>query len=299
MEQHFTYAQDAPTENIAQGDVLERTHELESILSDIHPYYHRKTENTYFIVLTQSCDLVRGRASDGLCKADYISIAPVRPLNYILQEEVDNMSASAFGEIKVCSSRDKKNLSFFLSRLLNNNHPEYFYLHKDPARGLHGDYMAMLRLSVAIKKMHYQTCLDARILQLTSEFQAKLGWLVGEIYSRVGTTDWAPEKLESQVKRNLDGKALWVEDKELARLKKKVRAWQGNNPSNELTPEVLEELSRQTPSKKEEVESRIESIIRDSPPIVTLLENEALTERELRSLINLFRVDPTLATLLK
>ncbi|BAC47429.1 bsr2164 [Bradyrhizobium diazoefficiens USDA 110] len=42
--------------------------------------------------------------------------------------------------------------------------------------------------------LHLATCVAAKILQLTDTFQAKLGWLVGQMYSPVGTQDMDADK---------------------------------------------------------------------------------------------------------
>ena len=77
-------------------------------------------------------------------------------------------------------------------KLLNNNHPEYFYLAEDVDCHLSEACVAFLKLAIPIKSEHYDRCLAARISQLKEIFQAKLGWLAGNIYSRVGTPDWVP-----------------------------------------------------------------------------------------------------------
>ena len=57
---HFCYAQsnDYLSEELSQGDILKRTPELDEILAKVHPHFHQHRKNLYFMVLTQSCDLV-------------------------------------------------------------------------------------------------------------------------------------------------------------------------------------------------------------------------------------------------
>ena len=60
------------------------------------------------------------------------------------------------------------------------------------------DYCAFLHLSIAVKaELHYDTLKAARVLQLTDSFQHKLGYLVGSMYSRVGTEDWIPDACDA------------------------------------------------------------------------------------------------------
>lgn len=51
--------------------------------------------------------------------------------------------------------------------------------------------VAYLKVSIPLKSgEHYDKCLKAKRIELADEFKAKLGWLIGDMYSRVGTTDW-------------------------------------------------------------------------------------------------------------
>ena len=70
-----------------QGDVLERTGEIEAILERLYPYAYQNPEKyPYFVVLTQSCDLVEDNTRER--KAEHITLAAVRPLHLFLEHEV-------------------------------------------------------------------------------------------------------------------------------------------------------------------------------------------------------------------
>ncbi len=45
-----------------QGDVLERTSAIDNLLKVVHPHFHGRMKNLFFMVLTQSCDLVQRKA---------------------------------------------------------------------------------------------------------------------------------------------------------------------------------------------------------------------------------------------
>lgn len=62
---HFTYKQFPDMSSLCQGDVLRVTDEMREILKEVHPYFLNE-QYKYFMVLTQSCDLVRRNA--GKCK---------------------------------------------------------------------------------------------------------------------------------------------------------------------------------------------------------------------------------------
>ena len=72
---HFTYKHSPDMSSLCQGDVLQVTDGMRDILKEVHPYFLNK-QYKYFMVLTQSCDLVR--RNGGNCKTPYITLAAVR-----------------------------------------------------------------------------------------------------------------------------------------------------------------------------------------------------------------------------
>ncbi len=196
-----------------QGDVLKRTVDLDAVLAEVHPHYHRHTKNLFFMVVTQSCDLVV--RSDG-AKAPYINIVPVRSLDEVISRQVANLtSANVKTPLPLLTDKSKSRLSEFLRRLLNNNEPSFFYLESDDTE-LGQDCCAFLRLSIPIKTdLHYKKCLDAKILQLNENFQSKLGSLVGQMFSRVATKDWDSRAVDLKLKRLIEYAAIFVPDSKL------------------------------------------------------------------------------------
>ena len=103
-------------------------------------------------------------------------------------------------------------------------------------------------LSIAIKSnFHYDACLNSKILELTDAFKAKLGWLVGRIYSRVGTQDWVPscvtkEGFSEIIDKLLEENIVWIDKKVI----------------NKLKGEYSAEISSMSPSEIQELASSIE-----------------------------------------
>lgn len=274
MDLHWTYKSNstktpegsAPSDtgvgvdSLEQGDILRSDYEpLHDLLKKYHPYYAEHPDNEFFIVLTQSCDLV---FRDGGYKAPYISIAPVRPLRKVIQREFDGSlhnkkpDAQAYG-----SGGLRGQFEFFLERLFNNNHPKYFYLEKQPDRGLPEDMCSILTLGISIKTEHYESCLNARVLQLADNFQAKLGWLVGQLYSRVGTPDWPEGQLENKISEKLKDTAAWVNDELIAILDKKVADFEANNENKHVDATTLKKLMDEIPNKKEQAIDAIFTVL--------------------------------------
>ena len=66
---------------------------------------------------------------------------------------------------------------------------------------------------------HFGICLQAKTCQLKEAFQAKLGWLIGNLYSRVATAEWDTENpgdlLSGQVKKLLRQSFVTCEDEQI------------------------------------------------------------------------------------
>lgn len=216
MATHYVY-DDPDKTQLAQGDVLRPTPALVEVLNQYHPHYAEHPDYRFFAILTQSCDLVR---RDGkLPKAAYVSIAAARTLEETLEREAAKAQKDWQREAKVIGGRQRNTLLMFLQRLLDNNEPGYFYLHSDQGLGIYRPCCVVLALSVALRVQHYDTLLEAKLAQLKDTFQAKLGWLIGDMYSRVGTTEWDKEYPDNPVKDEaktvLDGTLHSVTDEQI------------------------------------------------------------------------------------
>ena len=185
---HFTYKSNPDMGSLCQGDLLRITTALRETLGTVHPYFLSE-QYKYFMVLTQSCDLVKRH---GKCKTQYITLAAVRDFDSFFENRlISDQYAEKVNGLLLMDVRKKDRAYQFLERLYNNTESDYFFLYKEPELSLPNSMIASLKVSIALKsELHYQECLDAKLLELSDEFKAKLGWLVGNIYSRVGTTDW-------------------------------------------------------------------------------------------------------------
>ena len=264
---HFTYKTPADIAQLQQGDILNKTDEIKSLLEIVHPHY-LKEDYLYFIVLTQTCDLWRRGAKP--CKAPYITLAAVRPLDLLLEREIKQyQNQHALSKGKIIDKSFYVKLASFIEKLLNNNAPEYFYLHEDAGLGFSESCVAFLRLSIAIKaKEHYDKCLKAKVLELDDTFKAKLGWLVGNMYSRVGTEDWVPAVLPStnafnkKIKSILDQHCYWIDVPEFeAELKKRY----SSDVIEAMSAEQLLQLANDIPllSKEDKIITKLENTLQN------------------------------------
>jgi hypothetical protein len=273
-ECHFTYCL-PQNPDLQQGDILSKTPEILKIIGEVHPHY-LKDDYINFIVLTQTCDLVRRIPNQ--CNARYITLAAVRPLNLAIEREINKYQTEFEKLAMVCSNEEKFKVINFIERLLNNNDPEYFYLHEAPQFSLFESSCAFLRLSIAIKSdLHYDACLGSRILSLDEVFQAKLGWLVGNIYSRVGTEDWVPNHLSKtefikKAKRLANEVCIWIEEERLKVARQNAGEMLLLNKQKEIRDYIAKIIIK---SKREKILDRLSVVLLN----IDLVMEDILPER--------------------
>lgn len=213
---HWTYRSFNPEDDLEQGDIIEPNAEMLALFQQVHPHFCDPKYLT-FIIVSQTCDLVR--RSSG-CKARHLSLAVVRSISAVMPRLLDEYAIKGIeGVYRKSRRRDTKLL---LTRIINQNEQAagIFYLHPDADAGIGEHAVAMLRVSIAVRAEHYHLLCHARRGRLVSEFQMKLGWLTGNLYSRVATPDW-PEttgkNLVDEILRDYDEqispKPVWLDDK--------------------------------------------------------------------------------------
>lgn len=244
---HFTYSDQPDMKSLRQGDVLKRTPELLEVLREVHPHYADE-KYTYFQVLTQSCDLVRRDGAQ--CKSRYISLAAVRSVDVVIQRAIEKYEKKiTFQDKLYCSEQHKAQLKDAINKLLNNNDTNHFFLKADPESGITLDSCTLLHLSISIQSnLHFETCLAAKIVELKENFRAKLGWLVGNLYSRVGTEDYVPSAIPDKssydafVNDMIERYVAWVPQSDFSSFRSNTK------DANSLT-EITERVSQQREKK--------------------------------------------------
>ncbi|MGO8998266.1 MAG: hypothetical protein ACLQVI_33515 [Polyangiaceae bacterium] len=220
---HWTYAEDVrPEDDLSQGDYLAPTDKLREVLKQVHPHFCNE-KYVGFVITTQTCDLAR--RGGGECTARYISIASVRTLYTVLPRLVASLEGAIVKD-NVFRQSKKSKASELLDRVVDQNEQSLglFYFHEDSELGIGDPCVAYLRVTVALKADHYAVLVAARRGRLKPDFQAKFGWLVGNLYARPATTDWAEQPNGDAAKREVINRLLrsesiqWVEDKALEML---------------------------------------------------------------------------------
>ncbi len=116
-------------------------------------------------------------------------MAAIRPIKDVLLMEAAKHQHVKLQATNIVGNKARDKLAMFLESLMDNNKAGLFYLHTDPSLDITEPYCAILQLSISLPAEHYDKCLRAKIAQLKEPFQAKLGWLIGNMYSRVATTE--------------------------------------------------------------------------------------------------------------
>lgn len=254
---HFTYSE--PDRSLLrQGDILKKTPEFLALIKEIHPHY-ANSDYLYFQVLTQSCDLVR---RGGACKTRYITLAAVRALDLVIERAVNGFTdKTTFKGRLICSEKHKRGLADFVIKLFNNNDTQHFFLQAAPEFGLEIDCCTQLHLSISIRAYeHFDVCLNAKILELRENFRAKLGWLVGNLYSRVGTEDYVPgaipdmETFNSFVSGRMENHVVWIPESDFSAAKKTARR---ADTFDELLQCLAEERDRKSETRLDQLVNNV------------------------------------------
>ena len=184
---HWSYAESA-SGDLFQGDILLPTEAFRKSLEFVHPWFN-DPKYLGFIVISQTCDLVRRNSET--CKTPYVEIAVVRPLRAYLLSML-RQHCEWIGD-RYFPSTERNRANELLDRVMNQNEAALglYYLHPEAAIGIAEEAVALLRVSIALRSAeHYNTLLSARRGRLDPEFANKLGWICGNLYSRVGIKDW-------------------------------------------------------------------------------------------------------------
>lgn len=191
MPNHWTYTDTNDCVDLCQGDIIARTPELISILKDVHGHF-TDPKYTSFMILTQSCDLVRRNQSP--CSTRHISLCVIREIDQILPKLLNELCGSEIPGIFIKDQRYQA--TQLISRIVNQNEQAMglFYLHEDADAGIATHSAALLRITISLRRDHYDTLVKARVGRISPEFSAKLGWLTGNLYARVATPDWGDKQ---------------------------------------------------------------------------------------------------------
>ena len=214
MSLHWTYeAISSKEDDLRQGDIIILEDGLR-VLLEAESLTLPSPSPLGFLVVSQCCDLAR--RSGAKCNTSHIALAPVYDLEARLEEFLDKVCERILPRIYTYKS--KLEAKFLVERILNQNETSLslFYLHRDAKCGIPDYWVAILREIYTIPAASYASLVTFRQGRLSAQFRNKLGYMVGNLYSRVGTTDWSETsarkaEFNELQKRFLNvGEPLWV-----------------------------------------------------------------------------------------
>lgn len=197
----YTYRDQASENSLLQGDILKVEGQFRQYFMKFYPAInHPDGEDRYAMVLTQSCDLVR--TQNRKPKLTHINVCLVRSLKWLIQRLIiDEIKPLSIAGENLLQKDTLDQLKDKLSKLLNNSDQKtYFFLPKQLP--FVEDMVAILPLSFSFRTDHYDLLLQNRVLWLKSEFQAKVGNIISQLYGRIGTPDLANFGWDDKETRN-------------------------------------------------------------------------------------------------
>ncbi len=198
--------------SLEQGDIIRLDESLKEKIKEYFPLPEstHKNENSYILVLTQTCDLIRRRKC---VKAEHIKFCLIRPFSAYLEKKLENYFNKKIANIHLGTELQFSYFVEEIMKLLNNSGDikTYFFLPKKSPFEEH--MVAILSVSYPLRIDSYDKLLKNRILSLKPEFQAKLGWFLAQLYGRIAASDLTEYKssrnlmatIRKEIEKNFNG----------------------------------------------------------------------------------------------
>jgi hypothetical protein len=132
-------------------------------------YILERADFEAFCLMTQTCDLVRTR------EEEFITLAVVRVITNIFDKP---------GAKKDSTANKLKSI------IQHRANTRFFYLYKEPDAGIERDSVVDLRVMFALHKKHYDEIVAARKMSMNGLYAAHLGWMAGNVFSRIAMPEW-------------------------------------------------------------------------------------------------------------
>ena len=139
MDYIFVEGNKRDDSTLMQGDLLEKTEFLERVLEKEYVGTNKLLlDSEYFVVLTQSCDLVRRRK---IPKSPFITIASVQHLESALNDHTSKIKDKNIdSQLNICNLSYRTQTLQYLERLLNNSEKSHYCLPVECHHNFSKDY---------------------------------------------------------------------------------------------------------------------------------------------------------------
>lgn len=256
MALHWTYVEYSAEDDLRQGDIIAPAGALGRALHETHGEWWDQ-RLVALLVLTQTCDLVlRGEH----CKARQIALAPVVELEPLIPQILERVCGT--GIQGIYKKEERTRAIETLRKIINQNDQAggLFYLHPDLDSGITTSSVARIRAAVTVPRRWYLDLIKGRQGRLEGAFENKLGWLTGNLYSRVGTPDWdemgsGPRPSHTMAAKLLEN-AVGSEDRWVTTASLRSAEKAGARLAELGAEEAIEQLKEHAPPSPEEALSR-------------------------------------------
>jgi len=187
-------------QSLYQGDIIFIDAAIRSNLKALCQGKIMKAE--FAIVLTQSCDLVKRSEFGNKCKAQLIHMGLLSIFDEYFIENLSKYCEKGLFEdkVRIIDQGNAQKLQNSLERLFNNNINDYFFIPEDNGQGLASHYIVDIRDQCLISFDFFEDIIRNKRCELEEIYRAKLGYMISQLFSRIGTKDWNKQELENTIK---------------------------------------------------------------------------------------------------
>lgn len=277
------------SEDLQQGDIIANNETVRKLINRTY-LQNFDSEIVAFLIITQSCDLAR---HDGKpCKASYVNLVPIWPFENVflslLEKECGNFKIK---DRLYSANKGKTKANELIERICSQNAWALgvFFLHSNIDVKIPVNSLALLQVSFAIPSNYsYDLFTKFRNGRLDAAFQGRLGWLVGNLYSRIGTPNF-PEDRYKEIRKSLmssdedndriprwigkrklqdmrDTTGLDAKDLEMQRINDFLADYDPKEPKNKAVDLVLDTLkdvyAKVSNKRLKEIESKLKTSVK-------------------------------------
>ncbi len=196
------------TQSLFQGDIIFLNDVIRGNLISL--YQDRVNKAEFAIILTQSCDLVKRSELGNKCKAQLIHMGLLSAFDDYFFNDLSKYCEKGLFEnkVRIIDEGKAQKLQNSLEKLLNNNNNDHFFIPEDSGKGLTSHYIVDLRDQCLLSYEYFEEILRNKRCELEEIFRAKLGYMVSQLFSRIGTKDWNKKELENTIKGLINANSI-------------------------------------------------------------------------------------------
>lgn len=230
-------------ESLYQGDIIIIDDDIrENLIA-----HNRTKANTcrFVIILTQSCDLVKRSDFGNGCKAQLLHMGFLSSFDEYFADNLRKYCEKGLfdGRVSIIEQGKSQKLKNHLERLFNNNSSDHFLIPEDVGQGLSNHHVVDLRDQCLISSNYYDNLLMNKQCELEEIYRAKLGYMVSQLFSRIGTRDWDKDELNLMLDSLINEKAVVLSKNKIKLVKEKEADLSSRYPSVDLLVPAIKQVN--------------------------------------------------------